>query len=371
LNKNAGESHGPWPPVAVIILNWNTWSETLECLESLQRLNYPNFRLILIDNGSTGDSVDQVKAWCEGKIPINTKFVRFSSDLKPVNYVEYTRTIAEVGGDRHMESGLAGLPSNRGLIIIRSSENLGFSGGSNIGLRYAHRRGFPYSWLINNDVVVDGNALAAMVELFRNDDQAGMVGSKILYYERPDVVQWIGSDRILNLMDKNLRAGNVCGNSVRVKWLGAASLMVRNRVISEIGFLDEAYFLYGEDKDWCHRAYRKGWMLYCALNSVVWHRGGASSCPDSGPGGIFDMLRSHGSLPTRSLQADYYDSRNSMFWAKRTYPLFFPIYLVGRTGYLIARMIVHDRHRVHRTRAILRGVWHGFIGKTGRILNPS
>jgi len=64
-----------WPSVAIIVLNWNGWQDTIECLESLYQISYPNYEIIVVDNGSKDESIENIKKYCEGKIKVKSKFL--------------------------------------------------------------------------------------------------------------------------------------------------------------------------------------------------------------------------------------------------------------------------------------------------------
>jgi len=128
------------PLVFIIVLNWNGKDDTLECLGSLQQLDYPNFETVVVDNGSTDGSEDVIR-----------------SAFPSVNF-------------------------------IQTGRNLGYAGGNNVGIKHALSHGADYVWLLNNDTTVDPNALTALVETAQADPKIAVVGSKIFYYDQPDVI---------------------------------------------------------------------------------------------------------------------------------------------------------------------------------------
>ena len=118
-------SQEPSPRVAISILNWNGWRDTLECLESVRRLDFPNYLTIVVENGSWNESVERIRAWGRETLPDRTAFV------------EYTRETALRGGEPDLEAQLDAAESPNRLVLIRSEENLGFTGGHNVAIRYA------------------------------------------------------------------------------------------------------------------------------------------------------------------------------------------------------------------------------------------
>ena len=115
------------PKVSIIILNWNGWKDTIECLESLYQISYPNYDVLVVDNGSEDESIEKIKEYAEGKAKVESKFFEYNPENKPIKIIEYTREDAEAGGGKEKE--IMDLPSNRKLIIIKNEKNYGFAGG--------------------------------------------------------------------------------------------------------------------------------------------------------------------------------------------------------------------------------------------------
>lgn len=285
--------------VYIIVLNWNNWNDTLECLESIFCSTHPDFEVVVVDNGSTDGSEEKIRAWA---------------------------------GDRR-------------LVILQAGSNLGYSGGNNIGLRYALERGdFSYVWILNNDTIVDENALLKMVEMAESDEKIGMVGSNLLNYDRPEVLQTAGGCWIIPW------AGNTVpitegGFPYEPDYISGASLLVKKAVLEKIGLLDEDYFLYWEDVDWGVRARRAQYrLLYCPESSIRHKEGGAG-------GGMTPIT-------------DYYWTRNGLMFTMRYYPWFLPLVFVA---YLIKFTLVRTvRRQPHNFMAFLRGAKSFLIGRKGR-----
>jgi len=169
------------PKVSIIILNWNGWKDTIECLESLYQIIYPNYDVIVIDNGSEDESIEKIKGYCEGKIKVESNFFEYNPSNKPIKVIEYTREEAEAGGGKEKE--IADLPPNKKLILIKNEKNYGFAEGNNIGMRYAMKAlGPDYILLLNNDTVVDRRFLDELVKVAESEEKIGIVQPKILYY---------------------------------------------------------------------------------------------------------------------------------------------------------------------------------------------
>ena len=215
------------PKVFIVLVNWNGWHHTRNCLRSLKNLDYPDYRIIVVDNGSTDDSVQSL------------------SRLK----CDFT--------------------------LLTTKKNLGFAGGSNVGIRHAQSCGSEYVWLLNNDTEVYTNALSAMVTLAESDPTIGAVGSILLEHTCENKVQVWGGGRV-NLWSGLARqhSGRVAADEVH--YLVGASLLVKCAALENTGLLDEDFFLYWEDADFCFRLRAYGWKLAVAEDSLVRHRGNAS-----------------------------------------------------------------------------------------------
>lgn len=353
------------PDVAIIVLNWNGWQDAVECLESLQHLDYPHYQVILVDNGSNDDSVAKIEEWCNGKIAVNTALITFSPELKPIEYIELDRLSTEKDINLYTDLQMANYPPERGLIIIKAGENKGLTVGYNIGIRYALKRGYKYIWLLNNDVVVNRESLIEMVKLAEADAKVGMVGSKFYDYEKPDVVQWLGSNKVI--WPHRDRTAPLKKEYIEFKWLSTSSLLVKEEVIKQIGLLDEQYFYYCEDKDWSIKAGKKGWKLCCALKSKVWHKHGAST--KSKRINKYFLGRKVTRIPWEGFcMPAYYDSRNSLYLVKRNYPQYLMPYLTYVTLNRIIQIMLYDDHKIARSRIILRSIWDGLIGRMGKVI---
>jgi len=270
--------------VYILILNWNGWGDTIECLESVFRLDYPDFRVIVCDNASSNGSVEKIQAWAEGRLDMyvppthQLRELSFPPVSKPRVYVTYDRAEAEAGGDKSDSSDL---------ILIQTGANLGFAGGNNVGLRYALARDdFDFVWLLNNDTVVKPDALTWMVRRMEERPDAGMCGSTILLYDNPCLTWALGGGFIQpwrahfeGLGDRKPYPDHGISTAYiesKLDYLAGASMLVSANFIKDVGLMCEEYFLYFEELDWALRG-KERFALAFADNSIVYHKVGAST----------------------------------------------------------------------------------------------
>ena len=287
------------PKVSIIILNWNGWKDTIECLESLYQITYQNYDVIVVDNGSEDDSLEKIKEYAKGKIEVESKFFEYSDKNKPIKIVEYTREEAETGGGKEKE--IDNLPSNRKLILIKNEKNYGFAEGNNIAKGYALKAlnlNPKYVLLLNNDTVVDREFLGELVKVANSDERIGIVGPKIYYYDydtRTDVINFAGADLVL-WKAKEERYG--CNEIDKGQYnkerefdkLEGSCMMIRKNILKNIGLFHSEFFAYWEETDLCCRIRKRGYKLIYVQKAKIWHKK-----PVSGKGGnplyVYNMTK--------------------------------------------------------------------------------
>lgn len=254
------------PSVAIVIVNWNGRAITDECLRSLQTLSYPNFKIILVDNGSTDGSVSYFRE----------------------QYPEVE--------------------------VISLKTNTGFTGGNNVGIQQALSERFDYILLLNNDTIVtEAHFLSVMVDACENDSQTGMACPTI-YYDEPKGKVWYAGGW-LNLWRGWGHYYQIPNDKkpTETGYTTGCCLLAKADTINDIGLLKEAYFLSVEDVEWSMRARQNGWRtIYIPETSII-HKDSLSS-------------RSKG-RGTYSPTRVYYSFRNSI-WFVREYATVFQKVLV-------------------------------------------
>jgi len=288
------------PQVSIIILNWNNYQDTKECLESLRRITYANYEIIVVDNGSTDES-----GWI-----LEREFPQYTS--------------------------------------IHNNNNLGFAEGNNVGIRHALDREAGYVLLLNNDTTVDPGFLEPLVAIAETDHQIGIVGPMIYFYDNPKVIQsigarinlWKGSHPIIGI--REVDKGQYY-EPMEVDYVSGAALLAKRRTIQDIGLLDPAYFLYVEEVDWCYRATKAGYKIVAVPESRIWHKVSSST------GG------------TKSPLSAYYMTRNRILFMRKHARIYhWPTFLSFFAMDILNGLLSCAKHRdIKRAKAMIKGIlWH-------------
>jgi len=267
----AGDLAKPGTPngafVIVVILNWNNLVDTLECVESVLKSDYPRLAVWVVDNCSDEDPSG----------PLGERF-----------------------------------PSAR---VIRLAENLGYGGGNNVGLKLAMAHEAQYVLLLNNDATVAPDTISRLVAAMESDSKIGMATPRVFFYDRPAAVYWDGGviDWTTGLTPHSSKDLPRSGGILFSEWLDGCCLFVRLAALHEVGLLDERYFLYYEDAEWTVRASRRGWLNAVVLDASARHKVSRSTGSFSGPLASFYfprnrylLLRTHGALRTHSAPRLFY-----------------------------------------------------------------
>ena len=333
-----------------MLLNWNGWRDTIECLESLFRNDYPRYQVVVCDNGSQDGSLERLQAWAEGHLDVD---ISPDHPLRHFSFPPVSKPIPFVQLDREQAIASAGVPlPNKSLVLIDNRDNVGFARGTNVGMRYALGQGdCTYIWLLNGDTVVARDALVHLVDRMRRDPGIGLCGSALLFYHEPCRVQalcgatfnrWFATSRHIGAFRPAERCVNVERTERDIDYVVGASLLTSRRFVEAIGLMSEDYFLYFEEIDWATRASGK-YKLACSLKSIVYHKEGASIGSSSKPA-------------KKSLAADYYGLRNRLVFTRKFFPLRLPtVYL----GLLIAMLRRVARGQWDRVGMVWKIIWTG------------
>ncbi len=223
------------PLVSIITVNYKRLHDTIELIESLEKITYPKIEVIVIDNNSNED-LDQFK----NNFP----------NLK----------------------------------LIKNDKNLGYAAANNQGIRKAKGE---YILLVNNDVIVTPNFLEPLVDKLSFDENAGIVSPKIFYHYSPKVIQYAGFTDIHPITIRNKGIGfnetdtGKYDTEEKTFYAHGAAFLFKAKLIQEVGFMSEVFFLYYEEMDWCKRVRNHGHHIFYIPQSVIYHKDSVSTGPDS------------------------------------------------------------------------------------------
>jgi GT2 family glycosyltransferase len=251
------------PNVAIVILNFNGWQYTLECLSSLLDLETSPGQIVVCDNGSTDDSLDRIDTW--GKYHFSDATLRIMA-----------RQQSEYSVKDELRPRF---------VLVENGTNLGFSAGNNRGIEYLLQHSNPdFIWLLNNDTTVHKKALCTLLAFTAKEPRLGVCGSTIVYYDNRHTVQCAGGGRyypatsIFRYALGGSETSRVIGldPDVRLDYVYGASMFIRAETFRQIGLLNEEYFLYYEEADFCLRALRTGYRIGWCPRSIVYHKAGGT-----------------------------------------------------------------------------------------------
>jgi len=280
-----------FPLVYILILNWNRLNDTIECLNSIFKLTYPNFRVLLIDNGSGDD-------------PLPTILHRFPA-------VE----------------------------TLQNGKNLGFAGGFNSGIKMVlQNKATEYVWILNNDTTISPDALDILVNASQHYPQIGIVSPLIYYYAHPQKL-WFSGGRLQlwRGMAENFSHQPETLDPFPCSFITGCAMLVRTDVFRAIGIFREDYFLNIEDWEFCHRATRAGYTLSVVPRSIIYHKVGLSK---EGAQSYLDY---------------YYFVRNRLFFMQDCLPLLLRCIALsvffGHLPFWFCKLILHgDKQTIRATR---------------------
>lgn len=303
--------------VAVVVLNYNGWEDTIACAESLLLLSPSPRFIIIVDNASTNKSKIHISEWMNNK----SGSIQFKS------------------ADANTALSTSFKPAR--INLVTADKNLGYAAGNNIGINIAMQHGAKAVWILNNDTLVFPNTLGALWARLNNAPRPGLCGALVRYFDEPNVVQCMGGGRTSRATGLSTLAGQ--GYSVdqakaipteeverNINFIYGASVLASRDFISTVGLMDERYFLYCEEQDWAFSANGRFDLSY-AQDAEIFHREGRSST---------------WSRKRRSLIGFYRIARSRILLAAKFHPWFIPtvmfslIYALAR---LAARSLVKTK----------------------------
>ena len=355
------------PKVFLIILNWNGWSDTVRCLNSLRDLSFipstklrtGNYQLsiLVVDNGSTDGSAERLMAYS---------------------------LLASLRASR------SGQPTAPRFELIQNAENLGFAGGNNVGIKYALEQGADYICLLNNDTLVEPDFLEKLIAVGEQHKDIGMLNPKILLLDdaaksrkNADYTQ---TDA--DIQGQRKSAFSLRKSAPRFWWIGGkinwlhtrgwhpyyteedrgqfdrneffetdyctgCCVLMKREVIEKIGLMPEEYFLYYEDADWSLRTRKAGFQCVVVPSAAIWHEGAAANKEGSPK-----YIRYH--------------VRNGLMLALRTgnivQILCAYFMTIPRAKWQVIKWLIIPSKRSW-AKAIMLGIWDAWMGRMGKIKN--
>ena len=297
------------PSIAVILVNWKKYNLTSNCIDSLNKSNYKNFKIILVDNEYSEKSL---------------------IDLR----------------NKHKE-----------LIVFKEKNNLGFAGGNNIGIRYALENDYDYIMLLNNDTEVKENFILPLVERIERDHSLGAVQPLILNFSNKSIIWNAGGKLNKFLGITSTRLNNKLNSSIvfddYTDWISGCCILIKSEILTKVGLLDEKFFNYYEDVDWSLRMKNLGYDLGFVKESIIYHHGSSSSKNKKTKEGVI------------SSKIHYFNIRNHILLLKKHKNLFnfFGIVffqIIKTTSYIFYFLI---RFRFNKLTMVLKGLKHGLNNK--------
>ncbi len=288
------------PHVAIIILNWNGWKDTIECLESVLQINYPNYEIILVDNGSEDESIKMIKGHFNGKVYEKSGSLSLESNKnsKQIEILECARE--ETESNEMKIVAVKNLSTKKILFLIKNERNYGFAEGNNIAIRFALKiPNVEYLLQLNNDTVVDHEFLKELVNVAESDVNVGVVGAVNYYYDHPEKI-WFAGGKINFWNGKISKIGENGKQEMsnEADYVAGSCILIKKEVIEKVGMLDKAYFAYWEDTDWCIRVHKANYRVLYVPKAKIWHKVSSTAKKING-------------------FSEYYETRNTFLFIKK------------------------------------------------------
>ena len=287
----------------IIILNYNGWKDTIECLNSLSCIQ-EDCKIVLIDNKSTDDSIDKLEKWIQNQKELSSN-----------------------------------------LIFIKSSENNGYAAGNNIGIKYVEsQEDAQFIWILNNDTLIQEDTFKNLINCYKNleNENIALLGSKILNEDL--TIQSVG----FTTKQYSQKEIEVLSN-VEVEHISGCSVFFRVKKIKEIGYIPEEYFLYYEETDWMKSIKQKGFKIFTCLSSQLIHKHAKST------GGIYSPF------------VIYYMTRNQiLFNRKYLNSIQYYLFILKTISRNLLKIIFYAFKNLKSSKSIFTGTIDGILNKKGK-----
>ena len=217
------------PKIVAIILNTNRKMDTLACIQSIEENHYPNIQIVVLDNASNDGSVGAIK----------TRYPQVS--------------------------------------ILVLNENKGYAGNNNVGLEFAIKLNPDWIFVLNEDIILEKDALDLMMREASENPKAGIIGPLVYHFDEPEIIQSAGGSFTKNgdsvHISQNEKDSGQYEQPFEVPWISGCAIGVRLEAIQQAGLIDERFFYYWEETDWCFRIKAFGWKAIIVPKAKIWHKG--------------------------------------------------------------------------------------------------
>jgi GT2 family glycosyltransferase len=226
----AGNAQAKKPTVWIAVLHYQGAENTVSCLRSIEKLNYPHLRILITDNCSPDKSGEKVRE----------------------NYPTHD--------------------------YLQLADNLGFAGGSNAAINYCIQKGADWIWLLNNDTELAEDSLSKMMDIALSEERAGVLGARVCT-PTTNGYHKSGRGEIDFFRGKTFERGDVDETQAKIacQWISGSNMLFRASAFQEMNGFDEKFFLYFEDTDICWRLNQAGWNCLLVPDAKIFHEGNAST----------------------------------------------------------------------------------------------
>ena len=287
--------------VNILIVNYNCWEDTIECIESIFDGTYKNFQIFLVDNNSKDNSEENIIKYLKSRSIKGVKenidyFLNYQYINGFQNFEFFFKNLNKNSKhDRTIENS----KHNHPIIFLQTAKNLGFAGANNIVLKEIKNQN-NYVWLLNPDMILDKTTLSNLVKHASSEKSNVIWGSIIKdYYGEKEIITFGGSR--VNKHTASIEKFKTISDN-KIGYIKGCSLFTHLSNFSLNGLLPEEYFLYWEESDWCFRAKLNGIKLKTCKEAVVYDKGGKSI--------------------GRGYTAEYYFSRNGLIFINKYFSFF-------------------------------------------------
>jgi GT2 family glycosyltransferase len=300
-------------PLAIVIVNWNSLELTRDTLVSLKAASFQKFDIIIVDNGSHDGSGDALK------------------NIFP------------------------------DIILIKSFQNKGFTGGNNLGIQYALEHEYTYIMMLNNDVIVNPNFIQPLINILEMDCNIGAVQPLIYFHHDKNLIWNAGSlyYPVLGICttpdyNKEDPQHNYVYKQKNIDWITGCAFMIRASVLHKVGLLKESFFIYYEDVDLSIRIKQAGFKLIYVPSSIIYHIAGMSQ-----------KTKKRGKEGFVSPKVHFLNARNRIWFLKEHTPIWaIPTVVLFNTFYFFSiGFYFIFRARWQKWQAWNRGIWDGLTKK--------